>query len=80
MSKADETRKKTACFIRHRQMEEPISKVEQRLTGTVECLIQKGYLYFGADGARGFDASASEVVLKLKVTYPQVHLILGCNI
>lgn len=76
MSRADETRKKTACFTGHRQMEESISKVEQRLTGAVERLIQKGYLYFGAGGARGFDALASEVVLKLKVTYPQVHLIL----
>lgn len=76
MGKADEMRKKTACFTGHRQMEEPISEVEQRLTGIVERLVQKGYLYFGAGGARGFDALASEVVLKLKVAYPQVHLIL----
>lgn len=69
-------RKKTVCFTGHRQMAEPISEIECRLTGTVENLIQKGYRYFGAGGARGFDALASEVVLKLKAAYPQIHLIL----
>lgn len=76
MSKADKMRKKTVCFTGHRRMGEPISEVERRLTRTVENLIRKGYLYFGAGGARGFDALASEVVLKLKATYPQIHLIL----
>lgn len=76
MRKADEMRKKTACFTGHRQIGEPIPEVERRLTETVESLIQKGYLYFGAGGARGFDALASKVVLKLKSIYPQIHLIL----
>lgn len=76
MSKSDEMRKKTVCFTGHRQMEEPISEVERKLTGTVENLIRKGYLHFGAGGARGFDALASEVVLELKTRYPQIHLIL----
>ncbi len=76
MGKSDEIRKKTVCFTGHREMEEPISEVERKLTGTVENLIRKGYLYFGAGGARGFDALASEVVLKLKTRYPQIHLIL----
>lgn len=76
MSKTDRMRMKTACFTGHRQMGEPISEIECRLTGTVKNLIQEGYLYFGAGGARGFDALASKVVLKLKVTYPQIHLIL----
>ncbi len=76
MQKADEMRKKTACFTGHRQIEEPVSAVARRLTGTVENLIHSGYRYFGAGGARGFDTLASEVVLKLKATYPQIHLIL----
>ena len=42
----------------------------------VERLIQSGYRYFGAGGARGYDALASEVVLSLKQKYPQIHLIL----
>ncbi len=76
MNKTDEMRKKTVCFTGHRQMGEPLSEVEHRLMETVDNLIQKGYLYFGAGGARGFDALASEVVLKLKATYPHIHLIL----
>lgn len=76
MRKSEEKRKKTACFTGHRQMDEPIAVIESRLTGTVESLIQRGYLYFGAGGARGFDALASEVMLKLRASYPQIHLIL----
>lgn len=76
MRKSEEKRKKTACFTGHRQMDEPIAVIERRLTGTVENLIRRGYLYFGAGGARGFDALASEVVLKLRAAYPQIHLIL----
>lgn len=57
-------------------MSEPISEIERKLTETVENLIHKGYLYFGAGGARGFDALASEVVLKMKAKYPHIHLIL----
>ncbi len=76
MSKFEEMRKKTACFTGHRKMEEPPAEIEKRLTQTIEGLIQAGYLYFGAGGARGFDALASETVLKLKEKYPQIHLIL----
>ncbi len=76
MNSFDKKRRKTACFTGHRNMGEPIADIERRLFETVESLIRKGYLYFGAGGARGFDALASEVVLKLKATYPQIHLIL----
>ena len=76
MNSFNEKRRKTACFTGHRQMDEPIAVIESRLTGTVESLIRRGYLYFGAGGARGFDALASEVVLKLKEAHPQIRLIL----
>lgn len=66
----------TVCFTGHRQIRETTAEVEGRLTKVVENLIQAGYLYFGAGGARGFDALAAEVVLKLKRQYPQIHLIL----
>ena len=69
-------RQQTACFTGHRQLHEAIAEVETRLAKVIETLIQDGYLYFGASGARGFDALASEVVLKLKKQYPQIHLIL----
>lgn len=76
MGNADEIRAKTVCFTGHRQLEEPIEEIERRLTGTVESLIQRGCRYFGAGGARGFDALAAETVLKLKASYPHIHLIL----
>ena len=76
MSSINETRQKTACFTGHRQIQEPIAEVERRVAETVEDLIRKGYLYFEAGGARGFDALASEIVLNLKSAYPQIHLIL----
>lgn len=66
----------TACFTGHRQIWEPLTEVERRATEIVDDLIQQGYLYFGAGGARGFDALASEVILKLKNRYPKIHLIL----
>lgn len=76
MSKSEVIRRKTACFTGHRKMEEPISEIEDRVTAAVENLIQNGCRYFGAGGARGFDALASQVVLRLKEIYPQIHLIL----
>lgn len=76
MNSFNEKRRKTACFTGHRQMDEPIAVIESRLTEAVEVLIRRGYLYFGAGGARGFDTLASEVVLKLKASYPQIRLIL----
>lgn len=72
----NELRERTACFTGHREIREPLEEVERRVTKEVERAIQAGYLYFGAGGARGFDALASEVVLKLKQKYPQIHLIL----
>lgn len=69
-------RQRTACFTGHRQMEEPTVEVERKVSKVVEDLVQRGYLYFGAGGARGFDALASEVILKLKKQYPKIHLIL----
>jgi len=57
-------------------MRETAQEIEDKLTKAVEGLIQAGYLYFGAGGAHGFDALASEVILKLKKRYPDIHLIL----
>lgn len=69
-------RNKTCCFTGHRVMPEPAAVIESRVLQAVENLIQEGYRYFGAGGARGFDALASEAVLKLKQRYPDIHLIL----
>ena len=69
-------KEKTACFTGHRELREPFEFIYNRTLKIVETLIQKGYRYFGAGGARGFDALAAEVVLELKAKYPHIHLIL----
>lgn len=77
MDSMDVRKENAVCFTGHREIGEPISDVELRLTETVECLIEQGYVFFWAGGARGFDTIASEVVLKLKSIYLQIHLFLA---
>lgn len=69
-------KRQTCCFTGHRILPEPVEVLERRLLEAVEAAIQEGYLYFGAGGARGFDALASETVLRLKEAHPAIHLIL----
>ncbi len=64
----------TACFTGHREIKH--EKCEKILYITVEDLIKKGYRFFGAGGARGFDSLAAKTILELKKTYPHIHLIL----
>lgn len=69
-------KEKTACFTGHRDIKSNYSKVFSKTYELVESLILQGYCYFGTGGAKGFDALAAEVVLRLKEKYKQVHLIL----
>ena len=69
-------KEKTACFTGHRELREPYEVVYAKTLKIVETLILKGYKYFGAGGARGFDAITADVVLNLKKKYPHIHLIL----
>ena len=48
----------------------------RRLKTSIIELIDKGYKYFGAGGALGFDTLAAQTVLALKKDYPQIKLIL----
>ena len=68
-------REKTVCFTGHREIRH--EKCEFFLRETIENLINKGFRFFGAGGARGFDSLAEKVVLDLKESkYPHIHLIL----
>lgn len=70
-------KEKTCCFTGHRDI--PSGANQRIFTKTeemVESLIKKGYLYFGAGGALGFDTIAAFAVLKVKERYPNVRLIL----
>ena len=73
----NEKRKITACFTGHRKIpSNEISTVKKKLNETISSSIEKGYRYFGAGGAVGFDTIAAQVVLELKEKYPNVKLIL----
>lgn len=68
---------RTCCFTGHRkipQAELPILK--GKLRAAVEDAIRRGYRYFGAGGALGFDTLAAQTVQHLKPIYPQIRLIL----
>ena len=68
---------KTVCFTGHRKIPpQQIPIIAGRLEKTIIELIEKGYLYFGAGGALGFDMLAEQIVLKLKERYPNIRLIL----
>lgn len=67
----------TCCFTGHRKIPpENFEEISQRLENMLIQLIEKGYMYFGAGGALGFDTLASQTVLKLKTVYPYIKLIL----
>ena len=70
-------KQKTCCFTGHRDI--PLGDYQlifDKTEETVERLIKKGYLYFGAGGALGFDTIAALAVLKIKEHYPDIRLIL----
>lgn len=77
MAGFDPRRQRTACFTGHRDVPGMTAdRVRQRTMEAVEALIRRGYRYFGAGGARGFDMLAAETVLELRARYPAIHLIL----
>lgn len=70
-------REKTCCFTGHRNI--PLLKrkaVVRDLKNELTTLIDKGYQYFGAGGALGFDTIAAQTVLELKEQFPHIKLIL----
>lgn len=70
-------REQTVCFTGHREIPEPVEVVEARVAEIAEGLIRQGYRYFYAGGARGFDALAAGVILRLREKYPEVQLKLA---
>ncbi len=70
-------REKTVCFTGHRDIPpEQKEEITRRIKETLIQLINRGYMYFGAGGALGFDMMAEQAVLSLKKEYPQIKLIL----
>lgn len=72
-----ELKNRTVCFTGHRKIPpKRMTSLARRLRTEIVELIDKGYLYFGAGGALGFDTLAAQTVLDLKSDYPQIKLIL----
>ena len=69
-------RRRTACFTGHRALGEPPGELERRTDAAIRDLYARGVRWFGAGGARGFDALASERVLSLRGELPELALIL----
>ncbi|MBQ3817436.1 MAG: DUF1273 family protein [Clostridia bacterium] len=70
-------KEKTACFTGYRKIPtENLENISSRLEKTLIFYIKRGYRFFGAGGALGFDTLAAETVLKLKSKYPDIKLIL----
>lgn len=70
-------RKQTCCFTGHRIIRpEQIGDITQRLNETVQLSINEGYINFCTGGALGFDTIAAQTVLSMKLSYPQINLLL----
>ena len=70
-------RAKTACFTGHRNIPtEQYDALNQRLEHIIVHLIDRGYRFFGAGGALGFDTMSAQAVLTLKKQYTFIRLIL----
>ena len=71
-------KEKTVCFTGHRKIPaEQHDPLHQKLETIVLDLIDRGYCFFCAGGALGFDTMAAQVVLTLKMRYPQLRLFLA---
>ncbi len=70
-------KEKTVCFTGHRKIPpEDLPMVSEKLRQTLIDCIEKGYCFFGAGGALGFDTLAAQTVLELKKEYSHIKLIL----
>lgn len=70
-------REQTVCFTGHRII--PAERqpfLQDLLRKELIRLIERGYRYFGAGGALGFDTLAAQEVLHLRKDYPRIRLIL----
>ena len=70
-------RSHTCCFTGRRQI--PPGKqaeIVEKLERVIISLYQRGVRFYGAGGARGFDAIAAQTVLRLRGSCPGMKLIL----
>ena len=78
---AVELRKKTCCFIGHRDI--PIGKAQEIAGQTANeirsLIVDYGVCFFGVGGAIGYDMLAARVLFRLRETgFPNIKVILVC--
>lgn len=67
----------TCCFTGHRKIPpKQYSAISRQLKNILIELIEKGFRFFLAGGALGFDTLAGNLVTELKKQYTQIRLIL----
>ncbi len=72
----------TACFTGHRIIEQDRAlEITQKLSKTIESLIERGVKDFRSGGAIGFDTVAALKVIEYKEKYPDIklHMLLPCR-
>lgn len=71
-------RERTCCFTGHRRIPaEYYGEITRSLRSAIISMICRGVVYFETGGALGFDTMAAQAILELKVSYPQIKLILA---
>lgn len=70
---------KNCCFTGHRRLK-VTNALKIKLTAVLQSLIIQGITDFYAGGALGWDMLCEEIVLELRIKYPQIrlHLVLPC--
>ena len=67
----------TCCFTGHRAISNEMKiYLNARLESEIEKLISRGFTRFCAGGALGFDTIAALAVIRKKMVYPDIKLIL----
>lgn len=61
------TKGQTACFTGHRRIPaEQVGGICEQLNTAIVSLIERGYIFFCAGGALGYDTLAAQAVIVLK--------------
>lgn len=72
-------RNRTCCFTGHRELptNDEYKKLKNELKKSIIDLIENhNIIYFGNGGALGFDILAAQIILELKIDYPNIKLIM----
>ena len=68
---------RTVCFTGHRKMLSDRSELYNNLMAELNFCYRKGFRYFIAGGAKGFDSFAAQRVIEFKETHQDVLLIIA---